>query len=130
MLTCIKRATLLVLVTTISLAASIEANAQLMTVEQLRQQLESGKAGELAATAYVQGVVDGLMAMETMHRKGLIREREFCKLKEAHVAGRPLPHPAFRTREIVLGWERTGRPADTIAVDVVLSFLSGAYGCK
>jgi hypothetical protein len=110
-------------------AAAITAQAQLMTIQQLKDLLQRGTLGELGATSYVQGVVDGMLAMETMRRNGSIRPREFCKLMDAIDAKQKIGHPSSETKQVVEAWERTGKPMDTIAVDVVLSYLSGRYGC-
>lgn len=111
-------------------AMSLSAKADMMTVEQLKKLLAQGKPGEALATSYVQGVADGMLAMETMRRKSLLRSKEFCQFYEQQEAGHPLPHPAFYTRQIVERWEAAKRPMNTIAVDMVLSYLSGSYGCK
>ena len=104
------------------------SNAEQMTVDQMKLMLdEKGKLGELGATSYVHGVVDGLIAMESMRRNGSIRPKEFCRVFDA---GAPAEHPAFRTREIVMAWQKAGKPMSTSAVDVVLSFMSGEYGCR
>lgn len=114
-----------------AMASTAAAHAQTMTVGDLQSLIDKGKPGEALATAYVQGVVDGLLAMENMHRRGLIHSREFCKLKDAYTAGTPALHPAYRTVEIVQRWRQAGQPMTAIAPDMVLSLLSGPqYGCE
>lgn len=100
--------------------------AEIMTVEQLRNMIsKQGQVGEVAATSYFQGVVEGMMAMEAMRRNGLMRDKEFCKLFDAVNT----QHPAYRTKQVIAAWEREGKPMETIAPDMVLSFLSSQYGC-
>ena len=105
------------------------AQGEVLTVQQVKQLLQSGQQGEVAAIAYVQGVMDGMLAMEHLNRSKSMPSREFCKLIEAEASGRPLPHPAFKTKEIIAAWEREGRPTKTIIPEVVLSYFDAQFGC-
>jgi hypothetical protein len=105
------------------------AQGEVLNVQQVKKLLESGQQGEVAAIAYVQGVMDGMLAMEHLNRTKSMSSREFCKLIDAEVSGRPLPHPAFKTKEIIAAWEREGRPTTTIIPEVVLSYFDKQFGC-
>lgn len=126
-----KRAALIVALSVAPLASAGQAQAEVMTVQQLRDMIaQKGDVGELAATSYFQGVVEGMMAMETMRRNGGIREKEFCKLLDGSPEDTAsILHPAYRAKEVIAAWERQGQPMNTVAPDVVLSFLSSQYGC-
>ena len=103
--------------------------AEVMNVEQVKELLKRGELGEISAIAYVQGVMDGMIAMEYLNRSKSTPSQEFCKLIDANAAGRPIQHPAFKTKEIVAAWEREGRPMTTIIPDVVLSYFDKQFGC-
>jgi hypothetical protein len=106
------------------------ARAEVMSVEKIKKMMSDGPAGEAAAVAYVTGVMDGMLAMEYLSRSQGNPTREFCKIIDAHKAGRPVLHPAFRAKEMILAWEREGRSMQTIVPDVVLSFFDKQYGCR
>lgn len=109
---------------------STSASAQLMTVGQLKEMLSKGPQGELAATAYVQGVVDGMLGMESLHNKERGTPFEFCRLHDAKKNGKQVRHPAQYTPQLVSAWEKERKTMDTLAVDMVLSFLSSQYSCR
>jgi hypothetical protein len=109
---------------------SSAANADVMTVRNLKEVLQLGPTGEVVVTSYVQGVVDGMLAIESMQARDHATPREFCKIHEAQKAGVPIQHPAYRAVEIVNRWEAEGLPLEALAVDMVLSFLDSQYGCK
>lgn len=113
-----------------ALSVYAPAKADLMTVGQLKGLLDQGDIGELIVTSYIQGVIDGMLAMETMHIRDHETPQEWCRLSDAARAGKPLRHPAFRAVEMVGAWERAGQPLDVIAIDMVLSFMDANYGCN
>jgi hypothetical protein len=45
-------------------------------------------------------------------------------------AGKPIRHPAYKTKELVAAWERQGYPMHTSVVDFVLAYMTQQYGCK
>lgn len=108
----------------------LPAQAELMTMRQLKDMLGASKAGEAAAVSYVQGVTDGMLGIESLHNKEHRTPLEFCKLHEASAKGQPMQHPALQTRNIVAAWERSKKPMDTLVVDVMLMYLSAKYGCS
>jgi hypothetical protein len=111
-----------------SIHAEVRAGA--MTVRQIKGLLDKGQLGELAATSYSQGVFDGLLAMEYLRRVETGEAREFCRLIDAEKEGRPVPHPAFQTRELVAAWEKQGRSMAAGFPDLALNYLSGQHGCS
>lgn len=126
----INAALIAVLITSPSLVAE-PVRAQVMTVDQLSSMIAEGKLGELAATSYVQGVMDGMIAFEAMRRNGLARPKEFCVIFDKYGSGfGGTRHPAYQTKSMVAAWQREGQPMDTIAPDMALSFLSNQYGCR
>ena len=115
---------------TLALMFCTTIKAELMTVQHLKDLLNSGHAGEVAAVSYVNGAVDGLLAMDSLNNKEKNIPLEFCKLHEAGKSGNPLiKHPAYRTREIVEEWERLKEPMNFLAIDLVLSYLTSQYSC-
>lgn len=106
-----------------------KAQAEIMSVQQVRDLLNNGKTGELAATAYAQGVFDGLIAMEYLRRTETGEAKEFCKLIDAYKLGTPIQHPAFMTKALVAAWEKQGRSMSTGFPDLAINYLSGTYGC-
>lgn len=108
---------------------AVSAQAEVMTIGQVKKLLNSGKTGEAAAIAYVQGITDGMLGMEALHHKEKGLPFEFCKFQEAHKLGKPILHPAYQTRKIVEAWEREKQPMSTIMVDVMLMYLTAQYGC-
>ena len=106
------------------------ATAQLMSVKHLKDFIAQGPNGELTATAYVQGVTEGILGMDSLYQKEKKLPPEFCKFYEASAQGKPIRHPAYRTKEIVAAWEKQGLPMTTPAVDMVLAFMTSQYGCK
>jgi hypothetical protein len=106
-----------------------KANAELMTVQQLKEMMKKGEAGEIAATAYVQGVVDGMAGVDWMHHKEQKTKLEFCALHNRSGTD-PVRHPAYNTKTIVGAWEKQGHPMSTSALDMILAYLSHAWGCK
>lgn len=112
------------------LLIALPAQAELMTVKQLKDLLGAGKAGEAAAVSYVQGVTDGMLGMESLHKKERGTPLEFCKLHEASAKGQPMQHPALQTKNIVGAWERSKQPMNTLVVDMMLMYLSAKYGCS
>lgn len=126
---CVVKAVTGQLVFLIALFISFAARADVMTVGQLRDMVQSGGAGELAAVAYVNGAVDGMVGLDFLHQKERGSKPEFCKFRDARLRGKPLPHPAYRTKELLAAWEKQGQSMDTPAVDFVLAFLSAQYGC-
>lgn len=117
------------LATCLGLLLSLPSHADVMTVGQLEKLIQSGPSGEVAAVAYVNGAVDGMVGLDFLHQKERGSKPEFCRFRDARLKGRPLPHPAYRTKELVAAWKKQGKPMDTPAVDFVLAFLSGQYGC-
>ncbi|HZH08938.1 MAG TPA: hypothetical protein VEZ24_01065 [Microvirga sp.] len=101
-----------------------------MTINQVKELLGKGQLGELAATSYSQGVFDGLLAMEYLRRAETGEAREFCGIIDAERTGQPVNHPAFRTRELVLAWEKQGRSMAVGFPDLALNYLSAQYGCS
>jgi hypothetical protein len=118
------------LVTVFLVIFATPAYSQLMTVQNLKELLAKGHEGEVAATAYVQGTVDGMLALDSLHQKEKALPSEFCKFKASFQKGRPETHPAYRTKELVAAWERQGLPMQTLAVDFVLAFMTAQYGCS
>lgn len=107
------------------------ASAQLMTVKDLDDMVtRGGKPGEVAAVAYVQGVMDGMIGMDSLHQKEQHTPPEFCRFSESYKHGKPELHPAFRAKEIISAWKQDGYPMNTLAVDMILTYLSSEYGCK
>lgn len=113
----------------LALAPLSSAHADVMTVRQVRDLFAKGQLGELAATSYAQGVYDGLITMETLRRSETGEQREFCGLYAAYKSGRPVEHPAARTRELLDTWEKQGRSLDVVFGDLALNYLSAQYGC-
>ena len=107
-----------------------QASAEIMSIGQVAGLMDRGAAGEVAAVSYVNGLVDGIMGMEALHNKEKGVPFEFCKIQEAHASGTPIQHPAFETKEIIRLWKQSGQPMDTLAVDVILGYLTWKYGCK
>ena len=105
------------------------ANAQLMSVKHLKDFIAQGSNGELTATAYVQGVMEGMLGMDSLYQKEKKLPPEFCRFFEAYTQGKPQRHPAYRTKEIVAAWEKQGLPMTTSAVDMILAFMTSQYGC-
>lgn len=105
-------------------------SAELMTVKHLKDFIAQGPSGELAATAYVQGVMEGMLGMDSLYQKEKKLKPEFCKFYEAQAQGRPERHPAYHTKQIVAAWEKQGLPMTTLAVDMVLAFMTAQYGCR
>lgn len=101
-----------------------------MSVKHLKDFIAQGPSGELTATAYVQGVMEGMLGMDSLYQKEKKLKPEFCRLYEAHAQGRPERHPAYRTKEIVAAWEKQGLPMTTTAVDMVMVFMTAQYGCR
>jgi hypothetical protein len=120
----------LVLAFACAVAVNTPVTAEVMSVEQVKKMMSSGSGGEAAAVSYVTGVMDGMLAMEFLSRSQGNPPKEFCKIIDAHKAGRPVLHPGFRAKEMILSWEREGRPMKTIVPDVVLSFFDNQYGCR
>jgi hypothetical protein len=112
------------------LLIALPAQAELMTVKHLKDLLGAGKAGEAAAVSYVQGVTDGMLGMELLHKKERGTPPEFCKLHEASAKGQPMQHPAYQTKNIVRAWERSKQPMDTLVVNMIVMYLSAKYGCS
>jgi len=110
----------------LSLIATGAASAEVMTVSQLREMLARGDQGELVATAYMQGVMDGMIGMDALNQNEYGRPLEFCEL---HDVQRPVRHPAYHTEELVTAWERSGHPMEAPVVDLVLSYFTAQYGC-
>lgn len=106
------------------------ASAEVMTVRQVKELMQRGKLGELAATSYAQGVFDGMLAMEYLYRKETGKAREFCGIIDAHKSGTPIRHPAYRTKELLRVWEQLGRSMDAVFTDLALNYMSAQYGCK
>lgn len=104
--------------------------ADLMTVKDLKVMIASGDAGKSAAIGYVQGVVEGMIGMDSLYHKEKGLPYEFCKL---HPLSNPkvktIEHPAFQTEKIVNAWENQKQPMETQAVDMILMWLTGSYGC-
>lgn len=119
-----------VVIITMLCAFSFGVRAEMMTVQDLKKFLAKGEAGELAATSYVNGVVDGMLGLDSLHQKERKTPKEFCRFYEAQKAGKPIRHPAYRTRELVNAWEKQGHPMNTLAVDFVLAFMTAQYGCE
>lgn len=112
----------------VALVAPGFASAEFMTVQQLKDQIARGAIGEAAAVAYFHGAVDGMLAMDSLAQKQGAKA-QWCKFEQAKRTGKPLQHPAFRTKEFVLLWEKEGQNMQTIAPDFVLSVLDNVYGC-
>lgn len=109
---------------------STPLNADIMSVQDLQNLLERGQVGELAAVSYVQGVVDGMLAIDSLHQRDANLPPEFCRFYESAAAGSPEDHPAQHTKELVRSWAEQGRSMETIAVDMVLAHLDATYGCE
>src|SRR5690606_7341406 len=109
-----------VVLATVCMLATGAASAEVMTVTQLREMLERGDQGDLAATAYMQGVMDGMIGMDALNHNQYGRPFEFCGLQDVQ---RPVRHPAYRTEELVRAWEVAGYPMEVPVVDLVLSLL-------
>ena len=114
----------------ILLAWSAVASPQLMTVRNLEELIAQGPGGEAVAVGYVQGVIDGMLGMDSLYQKEKRLPPEFCRFFDSYKKGKPERHPAYRTKELVATWKREGAPMDTIAVDMVLAHLSAQYTCK
>jgi hypothetical protein len=112
------------------LALSSSANAEILTVQQVKELHDRDAVGKVAATSYSTGVFDGLLAMEALRRTERGEATEFCGVYDAHRRGQPIRHPAFRTRELIREWERQGRSMELPYHDLALNFLSATYGCK
>lgn len=121
---------LVTIVFAFSLFFPISAAAEMMTVRMLKEQFESGAVGEVAAVAYVNGVFDGMIAMDSLAQKETGAKPQWCALEAARRSGKPVRHPAFQTREYLRAWERQGKNMDTIGPDFVLAILDDFYGCK
>jgi hypothetical protein len=106
------------------------AHAELMTVNMLKEMLQKGSIGELAATTYVQGVVDGMLGMDSVLQKEGKMPPEFCGIHGPSSSGIPIQHPAYHTRPLVSSWERQGYPMDAPAVDMVLSYMTKQFSRK
>ena len=104
--------------------------ADLMTVKDLDDLIARGATGEVAAVSYVQGVVDGMLGIDSLHQKERHTPPEFCRFFDSYKRGKPETHPAYRTKEIVAAWKQQGAPMSTPAVDMVLAYLSAQYSCK
>ena len=106
------------------------SNADMFTVGQLRDLIQQGEAGETIAVSYVQGVVDGMIGLDSaLHiEKGI--PYDFCKFHESFKQGKPEKHPAFKTKWLVSGWEKQGFPMNKPAIDMVINYLDANYGCK
>lgn len=100
-----------------------------MTVQQLKDLIRQGEIGEVVAVSYTQGVVDGLLGMESLRKKERNAKLDFCGIREAYNNNNPIRHPAFETKNIVKRWEQSGRPMNALAVDMVLVYLTDEYGC-
>jgi hypothetical protein len=105
------------------------AQGEVLNVHQVKKLLDSGQQGEVAAIAYVQGVMDGMLAMEHLNRTKSMPSREFCKLIDAEASGRPLPHPAFKTKENNRSLGAGGPTYDNNHSEVVLSYFDKQFGC-
>jgi hypothetical protein len=110
-------------------SAQTPPNADGMRMRDMRSMLDNGPIGEAAATAYMQGAVDAAIMMEMNRRSGVLQPREFCGLVDQPTGNR-VAHPAFKTRELVLAWEKTGRDMAAHATNFVFNYLSGSYGCR
>jgi hypothetical protein len=109
---------------------SFWVQAEILTVNQVKTLLEDGEIGRAAAIAYIQGVTDGILAMDSLAHKETGKPYEFCKLHEAYASGTPEKHPAYQTKRLVSAWEKNGYPMETLAVDMMLGFLTRQYGCR
>jgi hypothetical protein len=112
------------------LVCSSFASGQLMSVKDLKDLIARGPDGELGATSYVQGVVDGMLGMDAVNQKEKKLPAEFCRFLESYKRGKPERHPAYRTKQLVTAWEKEGFSMNAPAVDMVLSFMTSQYGCK
>lgn len=108
----------------------VSVAAEMMTVRILKEQFESGAVGEVAAVAYVNGVFDGMIAMDSLAQKEAGAKPQWCVLEAAKRSGEPVRHPAFQTGEFLRAWEKQGKNMDTIGPDFVLAILDDFYGCK
>lgn len=106
-----------------------EASTDLMTVRNLDELIQSGQAGELAATAYVQGAVDGLLAMDALLEKEDGKKPEFCGFFE-QARQSPIEHPAKKTKRLVQMWKKSGQSMDTLAVDMLIMHLTARFACE
>ncbi len=105
-------------------------HAELMKVQDLRGLLDLGEGGEAIVTAYVQGVIEGMVGLDSLRKKERNSPYDFCKMHADLGKGQPAQeHPASKARFLVITWEKNGYPMDTLAVDMVLAFMTQKYGC-
>ena len=119
-----------IIILLLSVVCSTSVYAELMTVKDIKEMLQDGDRGELSAISYVQGIVDGMLGMDTLHHKEKQIPYEFCKLHAAYVNGVPERHPAFQTKKLVAAWEKQGYPMSALMVDMILTYMTDQYGCK
>lgn len=115
------------LVMSLAMSPSISAES-FMTVGQLKDMIDQGPAGKVAAVAYVQGTVDGLLGMDSLLKKELGKKPEFCKFFEMGERG-SVEHPATKTEFLVIKWEESGQRMNTLAVDMLIMYMTAQYGC-
>lgn len=108
-----------------------QAQARLMTVGDLDSLIAKGSKGEVAAVAYVQGTAAGLLGMDSMLQKEQGTDPAFCGVADLKREGKSISNPAQHTKQLVDAWKRQGaRPMSTSAVDMVVAYLEGQYGCS
>lgn len=111
-------------------AVSTQAQARLMTVGDLQNLIDKGPKGEAAAVAFVQGTVEGLLGMDSMLQKEQDTDPAFCGVADLKAEGRSMPRVASHTKQLVAAWKQQGvKPMSTPAVDMVVAYLEGQYGC-
>ena len=118
------------LAVTLATALCSSAYGDILTVQQVKELMNKEQIGELAATSYAQGVFDGLITMEYLHRKETGEKKEFCGLIDAYDQGRPIEHPASHRKELIAAWQRQGLSMDVVFADLAINYLSGQYGCN
>jgi hypothetical protein len=112
-----------------SSAISIAATDDVMTVAQVKVLLNSTEKNQAMATAYMQGLVEGMLGLASAQAKEQEAPKEFCGFFALVEQGEKVRHPAHGINQTINAWERAGFPMQAPAVDLVLSYLEGQYGC-
>ena len=99
---------------------------RLMTVADLKRLSERGSAGELAATAYVQGAVEAYLNMDAIVSTQEKLEPMFCEFTQAYKAG--VEHPARLAPAMIAKWEAEQMGMDKPAMQMVRMYLLVKFG--
>jgi hypothetical protein len=102
-----------------------------MTVADLKKIYDQQGSESPIGISYTQGVFEGLIGLEAVRRREGQTPTEFCGVFDLISKGKaPDPHIATLGPWLIEGWEKQGQDINAPFVDLMLSYLSGTYGCK